>query len=78
MRRLILFFLIKNTRIAWCAPIGRSKEEEEGRKETTFYCDTCDRKADIHQGECFKNFHILKNYKYINIYTLFIFLAYLI
>lgn len=34
-----------------------------GRKETTFYCDTCDRKAGIHQGECFKNFHTLKNYK---------------
>lgn len=31
MRRLILFFLIKNTRIA-CTPIGRSKEERKKQR----------------------------------------------
>lgn len=33
------------------------------RKETMFYCDTCDRNPGIHPGEYFKKFHTLKNYK---------------
>lgn len=34
-----------------------------GRKETTFYCETCDRKPGLHPGECFKKYHTLKKFK---------------
>ena len=34
-----------------------------GRKETTYICETCDRKPDLHVGMCFKRYHTLKKFK---------------
>lgn len=33
------------------------------RKETVFFCDTCEKKPGLHPGECFKRYHTLKIYK---------------
>ena len=29
----------------------------------TFFCETCERKLELHPGNCFKIYHTLKNYK---------------
>jgi len=34
-----------------------------GRKETTYICETCDRKPGLHMGMCFKRYHTLKKFK---------------
>lgn len=34
-----------------------------GRRETTYICETCDRKPGLHVGECFKRYHTMVNYK---------------
>lgn len=33
------------------------------RRETHFFCETCERKPGLHPGECFKRYHTLKDYK---------------
>ncbi|CAD1480922.1 unnamed protein product, partial [Heterotrigona itama] len=30
-----------------------------GRKETSYICETCDRKPGLHVGECFKRYHTI-------------------
>ena len=34
-----------------------------GRNETTYFCETCDRKPGLHMGTCFKQYHTLKKFK---------------
>lgn len=34
-----------------------------GRKETSFYCDTCPRKPGLHPNGCFDRYHTKKDYK---------------
>lgn len=34
-----------------------------GRKETSYFCETCSRKPGCHPGKCFKDYHTKKDYK---------------
>lgn len=34
-----------------------------GRKETSYICETCDRKPGLHVGQCFKRYHTMVNYR---------------
>jgi len=34
-----------------------------GRHETTYFCDTCERKPGLHPGDCFKKYHTLLKFK---------------
>lgn len=55
-------FIFSHTKHKDCM-VCSNRTIKGGRKETTFYCDTCDRKPGLHPGECFKNYHTMKNYK---------------
>lgn len=34
-----------------------------GRRETSFYCETCTRQPGLHPGSCFKKYHTMRHYK---------------
>lgn len=34
-----------------------------GRRQTTYYCQTCTNQPAMHIGECFKTYHTVQNYK---------------
>lgn len=34
-----------------------------GRRQTTFYCETCTNQPAMHVGNCFKLYHTVENYK---------------
>lgn len=39
------------------------RKKPGGRKETKFYCETCEMKPGLHPGECFKKYHTVKKFK---------------
>ena len=34
-----------------------------GRRQTNYFCDTCNRKPGLHVGDCFERYHTMENYK---------------
>ena len=57
--KLHIITLHKHTDCAVCS----NRKVPGGRKETSYICETCDRKPGLHVGECFKRYHTIVNYK---------------
>lgn len=45
-----------------CA-VCSNRKVKGGRKETSFYCDTCERKPGLHPNKCFALYHTEKKYR---------------
>jgi len=57
------FIMQKENRLTKDCMVWSNSQVKEGRWETGFYREKCQRKPGLHPGLCFKKYHTLKNYK---------------
>jgi Transposase IS4 len=51
-----------NSRTKDCS-VCSNRKIKGGRRETVYFCETCERKPGLHPGDCFKKYHTEVNYK---------------